>query len=217
MGNPESLDRDALKLSVLENALTHVAFMGFKDDIITQALQDIGQDSSWSWRLFPEGTRDLIEFWSQTLDQQMLEHLNNQGTENLKVREKIALAVKTRIELLAPHRDAARQASLYLMKPQHSPLALRLTSKTVNEIWYWAGDKSTDYNYYTKRLLLGGVYTSTLAFWMRDESEGYTKTWDFLNKRIENVLALPKFPQKAKTCAKDIISRAGQIVSALRP
>jgi len=217
MDSSQSLNRDELKLEILEKALTHVSFLGFKDEIITEALQDLNQDPSWSWRLFPEGTRDLIELWSQTLDQKMLASLNQANTANLKIREKIALAVKTRIRLLELYRDAARQASLYLLKPQHTPLTLRMVAKTADEIWYWAGDKSTDYNYYTKRLLLGGVYSSTLAYWLRDESEEHQNTWIFLNKRIENVLSLPKLPEKAQHCVKDIISRAGQIVSALRP
>lgn len=217
MVSTQRLNRDELKLAILEKALTHVSFLGFKDEIIAEALQDTNQDQSWGWRLFPEGTRDLIEFWSQTLDQNMLEVLHQEDTDNLKIREKIALAVKTRISLLEHNHDAARQASLYLLKPQHTPLALRMVAKTADEIWYWAGDKSTDYNYYTKRLLLGGVYSSTLTYWLRDESEDYQNTWAFLNKRIENVLRLPHWPKKAQYCVKDIISRAGKIVSALRP
>lgn len=189
-------DRTLLKHAVLEKALIHVSFSGWQDDVITEALKDLEQDPSWNWRLFPEGTRDLLEFWSLSLDQKMLEILNQENTATLKIREKIALAVQTRIRLLIPHRDAAIQASRFFLRPQHAPLALRLVAKTVSEIWYWAGDRSTDYNYYTKRILLGGVYSSTLAYWLKDTSADFEKTWLFLNKRIENVLALSRWKRR---------------------
>ncbi|MEB3702488.1 COQ9 family protein [Candidatus Bealeia paramacronuclearis] len=217
MGDTPFYDRNVLKVEILEKALSHVSFLGWKDPLILESLQDMNQDPSWSWRLFPEGVRDLLEFWSNSLDQEMLKILNKEGTSHLKIREKITLAVKTRLILLESHKDAARQAFYYFSKPQQIPLALRLSAKTVDEIWYWAGDKSTDYNYYTKRLLLGGVYSSTLFYWLKDESPDHQKTWDFLERRINTVLELPKLPQKAQACTKDLAHRLREVVGALRP
>jgi ubiquinone biosynthesis protein COQ9 len=108
----------------------------------------------------------------------------------------VTLAIKTRLSLLIPHREAARKTATFLSLPYHVPKASRLLYQTVNEIWYYAGDASTDYNFYTKRGLLGWVYSATFLYWLRDHSDGFEITWIFLDRRIEEVLTLPKLPQK---------------------
>ena len=112
------------------------------------------------------------------------------------MREKVALAVKTRLRLLIPTREAARKTATYLSLPHHIGKATHLLYQTVNEIWYYAGDTSTDHNFYTKRGLLAWVYSSTFLYWLRDPSDGFENTWVFLDRRIEEVLALPHFPKK---------------------
>lgn len=183
-------DREEIKRKILKQALVHVPFDGWSQGILEQAAGEIGVDPSFGWRLFPRGVGDAIDYWSHLLDQEMLEALPS--PEDLRVREKVALAVRTRISLLIPVREAARKTSLYLAKPHHVGQATRLLYQTVNEIWYYAGDQSTDYNFYTKRGLLSWVYSTTFLYWLRDHSEGYEKTWSFLNRRIDEVLTLPK-------------------------
>lgn len=183
-------DREEIKRKILKQALVYVPFDGWSQGILEQAAGEVGVDPSLGWRLFPRGVTDAIDYWSYLLDQEMLAALPS--PENLRVREKVALAVRTRLSLLIPMREVARKTSLYLAKPHHLGQATRLLYRTVNEIWYYAGDKSTDYNFYTKRGLLSWVYSTTFLYWLRDHSEGYEKTWSFLNRRIDEVLALPK-------------------------
>ena len=80
--------------------------------------------------------------------------------------------------------------------PHHIGKASQLLYATVNAIWYYAGDTSTDYNFYTKRALLAWVYSSTFLYWLQDDSEDHHKTWMFLDRRIEEVLTLPKLPKR---------------------
>jgi ubiquinone biosynthesis protein COQ9 len=76
------------------------------------------------------------------------------------------------------------------------PLALRLAAATCDEIWYAAGDRSVDFNYYTKRGLLAPVYASTVLYWLADTSEGSTDTWGFLDRRIADVLKIPRLQSR---------------------
>jgi ubiquinone biosynthesis protein COQ9 len=98
--------------------------------------------------------------------------------------------VRARLEQLAPHREAVRRALSYLALPQNAALGAKCLYRTVDAIWYAAGDTATDYNFYTKRLLLAGVYSSTVLFWLNDKSEGYAETWAFLDRRIAEVVKL---------------------------
>jgi ubiquinone biosynthesis protein COQ9 len=187
-------ERDEMKRKVLACVLVHVPFDGWSKDVLEQAARDAGLDPSYGWRLFPRGVGEIISYWSALLDEEMLKLLP--PTEGLKVREKVTSGVKTRLSLLIPYREAARKTALYLALPQHVGLASRLIYKTINEIWYYAGDTATDYNYYTKRGLLAWVYSSTFLYWLKDTSPAFENTWKFLDRRIEEVLKLPKIPQK---------------------
>jgi ubiquinone biosynthesis protein COQ9 len=186
--------RDEIKNKVILRALYHVPFEGWSQDVLEKSAQEIGVDSSYGWRLFPKGPLEAITYWSHLLDQQMLESLPS--PDNLRVREKVSLSVQTRLSLLIPYREAARKTVTCLALPPHGLHASKLLYATVNEIWYYAGDTSTDYNFYTKRGLLAWVYSSTFVYWLSDQSNDLENTWAFLDRRIEEVLTLPKLPQK---------------------
>ncbi len=186
--------RDELKTQILKRALVHVPFDGWSQELLERAAGEVGVDSSYGWRLFSKGPLEAVSYWSELLDQEMLAILP--PPEGLRVREKVALGVKTRLRLLTPYREAARKTATYLAFPTHLTQSSRLLYKTVSEIWYYAGDTSTDYNFYTKRALLMWVYSSTFLYWLQDHSDDFEATWTFLDRRIDEVLALPKIPQK---------------------
>ncbi|MBA3814036.1 MAG: COQ9 family protein [Alphaproteobacteria bacterium] len=187
-------ERDEIKKKIIKRALIHIPFEGWTQDVLERAAIEEGYDPSFGWRLFPSGPIEAISYWSHLLDQEMLHALLS--PENLKVREKVTLAVKTRLMLLIPYREAARKTANFLSLPHHMARGTKLLYQTVNEIWYYAGDTSTDYNFYTKRGLLAWVYSATFLYWLRDHSDNFENTWTFLDRRIEEVLTLPKLPQK---------------------
>lgn len=186
--------RDKIKKQVIKRALVHVPFDGWSQDVLDRSAIEEGLDSSYGWRLFPSGPIEAISYWSELLDQEMLHTLPL--PETLRVREKVTLAVKTRLSLLIPYREAARRTATFLSLPHHMGRGTRLLYGTVNKIWYYAGDTSTDYNFYTKRALLAWVYSSTFIYWLQDHSNGFENTWAFLDRRIDEVLTLPKLPKK---------------------
>lgn len=185
--------REKLKQQILKCALAHVPFEGWSQDVLEQAAFDVTGDASYGWRLFPKGPPEAVAYWSSLLDQEMIASLP--APEAYRVRVKVALAVKARLQLLEPTKEAARKTTVYLALPQNMPEASRLLYATVNEIWYYAGDTATDYNFYTKRGLLAWVYSATFLYWLRDASDEYEATWVFLDKRIDEVLKLPQLPK----------------------
>ena len=107
-------------------------------------------------------------------------------------------AVRARIEALDPHKEAARRAASFLALPQHAALGTRLMAKSVDAMWRAAGDRSSDFSYYTKRAMLGGVYGATFLYWLSDNSAGNAATWAFLDSRIGNVMQIEKFRGQAR-------------------
>ena len=125
----------------------------------------------------------------------------------LRVRDKITFAVRTRLEVLEPHREAVRRLLVWAVMPRNIRVSTRQLWRAADEIWQSAGDTSTDYNHYTKRLLLIGVMKATLTFWLQDLSPGCGATWEFLDRRIEDVMTLGKSIGMVKTIGiADIMS-----------
>jgi ubiquinone biosynthesis protein COQ9 len=187
---------EEMRQAVLAAALPHAAFDGFTDSLLQKAGAEAGVADVA--RLFENGPVSLIEFYSGWADAQMEKRLAAADLKALKIRERIATAVKTRLAVLKPHKEAARRAAAMLSLPMHAALGARLLYRTVDAMWRAVGDTSTDFNFYTKRGILAGVYGSTAMRWFNDTSEDEKPTEEFLAARIENVMQFEKFKAKAK-------------------
>ena len=184
------LDRE--KTQILLAALPHVPFDGWTQVVIDAGVIDTGLDPDLAWRAFPGGPADLVKFFSDYTDRKMAVVLENTPLEDMRVRERIAEAVRVRLNLLASHREPVRQVLAFLALPAHTALGLSCLARTVDEMWRAAGDTSTDFNFYTKRGLLAGVYGVTLLAWLDDETEDFSATWAFLDRRIGDVMEIQK-------------------------
>lgn len=190
----QSPDKDQL----LDAVLPHVMFDGWSDMSVNLALKDLETDRATFDRIYPGGVRDLLTYFIKGADDQMEEMLIQKGALSMKIRDRITLAVRLRLEIYAPYKDAIRKALTFLAMPQNALLGTKLTAGTVSRMWYATGDKSVDFNYYTKRLTLSAVYASTLLYWLDDNSDDYARTWAFLDRRIENVMQFETAKFKAK-------------------
>jgi ubiquinone biosynthesis protein COQ9 len=184
--------------AVLAAALPHAAFDGFTDAVLQKAGMEAGLAPADLARLFENGPAGLVEFYSVHTDAEMEKRLAAQDLKAMKIRERIAAAVKTRLTILKPHKEAARRAAAMLSLPMHAALGAKLLYRTVDTMWRAAGDTATDFNFYTKRGILAGVYGSTAMRWFNDTSEDEKTTDEFLAARIENVMQFEKFKSKAK-------------------
>jgi ubiquinone biosynthesis protein COQ9 len=194
----------ALKTAVLDAALAHAPEMGFGDGLLARAGKEAGADAQTLARLFPEGVASLVEFYSLACDTAMERALGD--LSQMKIRERIRSAVLARIAALQPHKEAARRAAAFLLLPANAALGARLLYRTVDAMWHAAGDTSTDFNYYTKRAILSGVYTSTLMRWFNDSTPDESATREFLDARIVNVMQFEKFKAEMNERAKDLPS-----------
>jgi ubiquinone biosynthesis protein COQ9 len=191
-------DDAALKADILEAALPHAAFDGFTEKVLQNAGEEEGLEKGEIARLFPEGPLGLIAYYSQSVDAEMQTRLAAMDLPSMKIRLRISEAVKVRLLILKRHKEAARRAAAALSLPMHTGLAAKLMYRTVDIMWRAAGDASTDFNFYTKRGILAGVYAATLVRWFADASPDEAVTNEFLAARIENVMQFEKFKAKAK-------------------
>lgn len=187
---------DEIRAALLPAILSEVPFEGFNSQAMTKAAHRLGYGEVDLARAYPGGVRDVIEQWNNEADAVMVAGLAEAGP--IKIRERIALAVRLRLGYLARHREAVRRAFSVLALPSNQPLAAKILYRTVDEAWYACGDRSADFNFYTKRGLLSAVYGTTVMVWLDDESEGFADTWDFLDRRIADVMKVPQALAKLK-------------------
>ncbi len=183
---------DSKKQALLEKFLSHATFEGWKNQALEHAATDLAHPSSMAYIVFPLGIKEATDAFHTHINQQMLHLLEKQTLEALKIRERIAAAVMARLECYKPHREAIPKLLAYYASPIHAFQAAKHLSETVSLMWYAAGDKAADFNYYTKRILLAGVYSSTLLYWLQDTSEDYSDTKSFLTRRIADVMQIQK-------------------------
>ena len=186
------------RCAILDAVLPHVPFDGWTEKSLRQAAADAGLDPAEVKLVFPGGPAGVIAFWSEVADRAMVATYAGQDGDAMRFRERITFLVRARIEAVADHREAVRRALTCLAQPQHGGAGLRCLYRTVDEMWYAAGDRATDFNFYTKRLTLAGVYSSTLLYWLDDASDDSVATWAFLDRRIAGVMRVPQRREKLR-------------------
>ena len=185
---PLELLRRRLALAVGENAV----FDGWTHAAVDSAAGQLGIDPVQARLAMPKGQAAMIDTYIQEVDRALEAHFTPERLAGMKIRDKIRGLVWHRLETMGPAREAVRRGLAVLAMPQNVPLALRISWRTADLMWRIAGDTSTDFNHYTKRMTLGAVYASTLLAWLDDQSEGWADTAAFLDRRIDDVMKFEK-------------------------
>jgi ubiquinone biosynthesis protein COQ9 len=192
------MDKTRAAAEIIEKALPLVPFDGWSQSTLEQAAVEAGYQKSDIIRIFPGGAIDAVDAFIRLGDAKMEESLRQLPLDTMKIREKVSAAVRERINAHEGHREAVRKTVALQMIPFYYPHAMRNLYRTVDAIWHAIGDTSTDFNFYTKRMMLSGVYASTLLYWLNDTSPGYVATWAFLDRRIADVMRIEKAKYKMK-------------------
>ncbi len=186
------MDRETLRDQILLSILPNVAFDGWTERALKFGVEGAGYDAAMAVRAFPGGVPEVLEHFSAWADRQMLVAVEaeGEGFRDRPLGDKIAIALQARLETIAPYREAVRRSAGVLAQPQNGPIGARMVYRTMDAVWHAAGDRATDFSFYTKRGVLAGVYGATLVFWLNDKSEDNEATWRFLRGRLRDVVAM---------------------------
>ena len=201
--SPLAALRSRLALATGENAV----FDGWTGAAVDAAADSVGIDRDQARLAMPKSAAGLIETYIHGVDGALEEQLPPKMLAKLKIRDKIRTLVWKRLEIMGPAREAVRRALSILAMPQNAPLGARTSWHTADLMWSMAGDTSTDFNHYTKRMTLGAVYGSTLLVWLDERSEGWGDTAAFLDRRIDNVMQFEKWKAQWRGQERFSVSR----------
>lgn len=191
------MDDRALRDKIVLAMVPDVPFEGWSRRALRHAAKRVNLTEAELSSLFPHGVRDAVAAFNDWADRATEAALAKQHVARLKLRERIALGVRTRLTVLEPHREAVRRMLAFLALPANLPLGPRLLYRTVDMLWHAAGDRSTDFSFYTKRGLLAGIYAATTLYWLDDKSPDHAATAEFLDRRIAEVMQIPKLRGRA--------------------
>lgn len=180
--------RDVLAPRIAANA----AFDGWSAEAVRNAARDAGIDQDVAAYAFRGGQMEMISAAIAHVDRLMAEALPQGDLAEMKIRERILRLVRFRLDAFQGQEEALRRAHSIMAMPRNARGALRLGWHSADVMWRLAGDTSTDYNYYTKRTILAGIYAATLAVFVDDRSEGKAETLAFLDRRIDGIMRFEK-------------------------
>jgi ubiquinone biosynthesis protein COQ9 len=189
---------------LLNAALPHVGFDGWSETTFRAGIAESGLPEALARAVAPRGAVDLAAEYHRRGDRAMAARFAAVDRSDLRYREKVALLVRLRLEAVDP--EVVRRGMALFSLPNHAPEGVRLVWGTADAIWTALGDTSVDVNWWTKRMILSGVFSATVVFWMGDKSEGSVATWEFLDRRIEDVMRFESF--KAKARENPLVARA---------
>lgn len=182
---------ETTKSQLLDAALMHVAFDGWSEATFQAAVRDADVESAMARAVCPRGAVDLAIAYHKRGDAVMVERLKTEDLSDMKFRDKIAAGVRFRIEAVTD-KEAVRRGTTLFALPTHAADGAKLVWGTADHIWTTLGDTSDDVNWYTKRATLSGVYSATVLYWLGDTSPDNAATWDFLDRRIDDVMQIEK-------------------------
>lgn len=183
---------DELRVALAPAVAANAAFDGWNARAVDAAADGAGVDRDVAHLAFSGGPVAMIDAWFAHVDAAMLARFTPEQLAAMKIRARITALVEARLDIVAGQRDALGRALAILAMPQNAAKAARLGWRAADVMWRAAGDTATDYNHYTKRAILAGVYGATVAVFLNDESDGYADTRAFLDRRIEGIMRFEK-------------------------
>jgi ubiquinone biosynthesis protein COQ9 len=198
---------DELRVALAPDIAASAIFDGWNETALVAAAEMAGCDVDVAKLAFPPKpmngrAMDMIEAWITSVDMAMEAEWPPERLAELKIRDRIRELVAFRLKAVEDIDEAVRRALSIMAMPQNAPRSVRMGWHTADIMWRLSGDTSTDYNHYTKRTILGGIYSATLAYFINDDSEGKEKTYAFLDRRIDGVMKFEK--AKAKFTSRDV-------------
>ena len=186
-----------VKTRLLEAIKGHVPFDGWSPAAFAAACDEAGVEPGAARAACPRGATDLALSYHEAGDAAMRVRLAEANLGEMRYRDRIAVAVRFRLEAVEDKELVRRGMTLFSL-PHNAPDGARALWQTCDAIWDALGDTSRDVNWYTKRATLAGVYSSTLLYWLGDTSAGHAATWEFLERRIDNVMQIEKMKAGAR-------------------
>ncbi|CAN6703585.1 unnamed protein product [Malus baccata var. baccata] len=190
---------------VLQASLPHVIRLGWSEAAMIAGAKDVGVSPSIVGS-FPRKEGMLVEFFMDDCLQRLIDRIESSADElkGLIPSDRITKLIRIRLEMQAPYISKWPQALSIQAQPVNVPTSFKQRAMLVDEIWHGAGDDTADFQWYVKRTVLGGIYSTTEIYMLTDNSPDFRDTWAFLADRVKDGFDLKKTIQEATYLAEAV-------------
>ena len=206
---------DEIRVALAPLLGRHAGFDGWSDAAVHAAADELGVDRDVAMLAFKDKAIDMIDAWIEGVDLELARRLPPEKLSAMKIRDRITALLATRLEVMAPDRESLRRALAIMAMPQNLAKAAKMGWRSADRMWRLAGDTSSDFNHYTKRMTLSAVYASTISVFVNDVSENFSDSRAFLDRRIDNVMQFEKVKFQAKQ-RKEYVPSLSRFIGRLR-
>lgn len=196
-----------VKDDILLATLPNVVFDGWTDAAIEDGAQEAGYDTTMAVRAFPGGVDEILAHFADYINRTMAARLENVDLSAMGIGHRLETAMRIRLEIEGPYREAVRRAMSYYAMPRNAAQGVQVVWKAVDEMWWGCGDESVDFNYYTKRASLAAVYSATMVYWLSDGSEDFEETILFYRRRLMDVINAVQTRKKLFSRLEDMVCK----------
>jgi ubiquinone biosynthesis protein COQ9 len=186
------------KEKLLLEFINNVVFEGFSISALRSASLQIFEDINYHLVLFPGGLAEIAEYYEQYSLARLMKQLE-EATEIKGITKKIETALVYKIIKSNFAKEFLAELAKFYLRPQNTPIAIKAAWNVSDAIWQFAGDKSTNYNYYTKRGLLFSVYNASILYYLQDNSDDHIQTEEFITNSLVKVASIGLVKAKIKS------------------
>ena len=206
---------DEIRLALAPAIGRNAAFDGWSVAAVLAAAEEIGVDADIAKLAYKDGAMAMIDGWIDSVDLEVAHRLPPEKLGAMKIRERITTLLATRMEVMAPDREALRRAMAIMAMPQNLARAAKIGWRTADRNWRLAGDTATDFNHYTKRMTLSAVYGSLLTVFVNDDSDNFVEARAFPDRRLDTVTQFEKVKAQAKA-RREYVPSLSRFIGRLR-
>ena len=180
------------KLSILEDTKKYVAKDGWSENILKKVINNTVKSSDLAY-LFPNGYLDILELSLSELNKSVENKIGKINIINFPISKRMKKILSVRLEILNEEKKFFKKTFNHLILPKNNKIMKKNLYNSVDSMWYLAGDNSTDFSFYTKRLTLAIIYTNALFIFFNKDIEQANANIERNLKRISNI---PKFKER---------------------
>jgi len=184
------------RLEVLKYAKIFISEKGLNKNSLENISKRYGLNINEIELLFPEGNIDLIKFTLEQLNKELEEYCKKIDLIRLPVHKRIKKVLLSKISLMNKNKLFYRSIFLNLLIPKKNFSLSNQLYNSVDQIWFIAGDSSTDFNFYTKRLILSGIYSRVILFFFNNNNQEELE--NIIDESLKRVSKIPEIKSKLK-------------------
>ena len=181
---------------VLRFAKEFVSEKGLTKNCLENISKKYGLNTDETDLLFPQGNIDLIKFALEQLNNDLEVYCRQIDLIRLPIHKRIRQILLSKIYLMNKNKIFYRSIFLNLLIPKKNFSLSGQLYKSVDQIWFIAGDSSTDFNFYTKRLILSAIYSRIMLFFFNNNNQEELE--NILDESLKRVSKIPEIKSKFK-------------------